>query len=139
MKNFICVAILSAAVIFFFFPHIQAQPDVPDTVKIELSVKSGVIQIVPSSPIVQTGTKILFFTNGSYTFSVLINNYDYFFDIHVTPILLNISTDNWAALTVGSPPAGDTVKNYSVGIVNPKKPIPVPPEAPPKIIIQTNK
>jgi hypothetical protein len=134
MKSFIyTVIILIAAIVVSSLP-IKAQPEVPDTVKIKLSVKSGVIKIDPSSPSVLTGTEILFYTTDSYTFSVLINNYDYFFDIHVTPLILNISAGNGVTLTVGSPPAGDTVKTYSVGIVNPKKPIPVPPESPPKLI-----
>lgn len=137
MKNFISSAILFV-LILFSIPAVMAQPDVPDTVKIKLSVNSGIIQIVPSSPNVLTGTEILFYTTDSYTFNVIIDNYDYFFDNPVTPLMFNVTARNWVVLTIGSPPAGDTVKNYSVGIVNPKKPIPVPPESPPKIIRRTN-
>jgi hypothetical protein len=102
-----------------------------------LSVSSNRIGVDAGTVSVKERDIIIFETDQSYTFTVMIDNYDHFIDNPVTHIILNVSSDNPSRITIDSPPDNDTLKVYSVGIIvtNPHRPIPLPPDSPPRIII----
>lgn len=138
MKKSIGILISVIAAIFFSFRVVPAQEDQPDTVVVELSVvDKDLIKINPMDTTVKQGDRILFYTKDTHTFTVLIDNYDHFFDNPVTPLMFIVTAEDSVMLIIGTPPKADIVKYYSVGVVNPKKPVPLPPEAPPKIILRS--
>lgn len=131
MKKFICPIVVFLAAVILYSPGIQAQDHDVDTVW--LSVRANIIEVNPSDVRVNSGGDIVFCTNSSYTFTVGINNYDRFIDNPVTFLILNVSADNPVKISIGSPPEDDNIKVYSVGTVGKK--VPLPPAAPPRIIL----
>jgi plastocyanin len=135
MQKFICFIVVFLALVTFYSPCIQAQKT--DTVN--LSVSARRISADPLTVKLNVGDNIIFETDQSYTFTIMIDNYDHFFDNPATQIIFNVSAENPVRLPVDSPPDNDTLKVYSVGIVvtNPHTPIPLPPASPPRIILNS--
>ncbi len=141
MKNILWSAVLIALAIAFY-PHssIIAQKDKTiqpaDTVKIGLSVNSDIIVVNPLACEAKRGDFIQFYTKDkSLTFSVIIENYDHFFEDSREPVMGQISYDRPMLLIIDQPPENNNARHYLVGIINPPVPIPLPPEAPPRIIL----
>jgi hypothetical protein len=141
MKNIICSAVLILAAIVFY-PHTitKAQPRTtspsPDTLQTALSVESGRITVIPDSLPSKAGDFVQFVTSAdAYSFKVIIDNYDHFIDSPSDFVTFNVTSNNPVLIKIDTPPKGDNIKYYSVGATASSGPIPLPPLAPPRIII----
>jgi hypothetical protein len=135
MKKFISMLVILLTVLFFYGPPVNAQGQ--DTVKIKLSVASNRNIMVDSmTSYAKERNVIMFYTEDSYSYTVIIDNFDHFFDYAGTLIILPVNENSPGILMIGSPPENDNIKSYSVGVTvkDPKK-TPVPPQAPPRIIL----
>jgi plastocyanin len=105
------------------------------TVSIKLSVINNKIQIDPDSCKVNSGDQISFYTNDdNRNFEVALHNPDGFFS-NIDRVFSGEVVDS-AALVIGidDPDDDHNVKYYSVCVLD-VDPQPLPPDAPPRIIV----
>lgn len=133
MKKFICLIVVLLAAVILYSPDILAQDQV-DTVWLSVNSDNRIL-VRPDTVKVNEQGRIVFCTNKGekFTFTVIIDNYDHFFDYPATPLIFNVSDDSSVPITVGSPPEDNNIKVYSVGTVGKK--VPLPPASPPRIIL----
>lgn len=107
------------------------------TVPIKLSVINNKINVDPDSCKVDSGDTISFYTNDSNTiFEVALHNPDGFF-VDVPRVFSDQVIDSTPlGILIDSPDADNNVKYYSVCILE-TDPQPLPPDAPPRIIVRT--
>ena len=140
MKKFMGITVIITTVILFFYSNIIAQ-DQSNPIEITLSVENNVIKVVDDTCFVDSAGSYIKFTTrqNNITFVVVIDNYDGFFETPVNPLIIMVTRRNPAIFQIGTPPDGDTVKFYSVGVQTAADAVPpLPPEAPPRIILRTN-
>lgn len=107
------------------------------TVPIKLSVISNKISIDPDSCKVDAGDTISFFTDdANTTFEVAIHNPDGFF-VSMPRVFSDQVVDSASLeIQIDNPGSDNNVKYYSVCTLN-MNPQPLPPDAPPRIIVRT--
>ena len=107
------------------------------TVPIRLSVINNKINIDPDSCKVNVNDTVSFFTEDeNKTFEVAVHNPDYFFTGIPRLFSGNVVESTPLEIQIDNPGADNNVKYYSVCELN-INPQPLPPDAPPRIIVHT--
>jgi hypothetical protein len=108
------------------------------TLSVSPSAPPNSIRVEPDSLRVQMGDVVKFKTeNADRIFQILIHNYDRFFHQKGDdPILQDEVTEAApVSFTVNSPSPDHAVKYYSVCVLSEQIPLPSPPDAPPRIVV----
>jgi len=104
-------------------------------VPIKLSVVNNKIRIDPDSCKVNSGDEVRFYTNDTgLTFEVALHNPDAFFVGLPRVYSGNVVDSAPLTIEVDSPDEDHNVKYYSVCVLSVASP-PIPPDAPPRIIV----
>ncbi|HSW56545.1 MAG TPA: hypothetical protein VLH59_15795 [Ignavibacteriaceae bacterium] len=105
-------------------------------VPIKLSVVNNKIRIDPDSCKVNPEDEVRFYTNDNYTFEVALHNPDGFFAELPRVYSGNVKDSEPLTLGIDNPDEDHNVKYYSVCVLDVASP-PAPPDAPPRIIVNT--
>ena len=132
MKNhYWHVLIFSIIIIFSSIIDISAQ------IQFSIDSKTNRIKVEPDSILLKPGSQIQFSTKDTVKYIAIIDNYDHFLDIPDTFKIFYVVKDTPVTLTIGNPLNRNTVKYYSVGVSSKLDEIPpLPPMAPPKIVLK---
>ena len=132
MKNhYWHVLIFSIIIIFSSVIDISAQ------IQFSIDSKTNRIKVEPDSILLKPGSQIQFSTKDTVKYIAIIDNYDHFLDIPDTFKIFYVVKDTPVTLTIGNPLNRNTVKYYSVGVSSKLDEIPpLPPMAPPKIVLK---
>lgn len=101
---------------------------------VKCSIVNNYLEIDPDSLKVNTGDEVKFETSDTEpTYEVVIQNTDGFFSGSTSPWIREVTSTSSATTNTVAAQKG-AVKYYSVGVIN-YNPPPIPPFAPPRIIV----
>ncbi len=130
MKKIVFVLLVTALTTALFSSEIRAA----DTVKVNLTLNKDIISSSTEYAKVKTGDFILFETEGSQTFEVIIMNDNHFFNIDTKMLLFSVQQGKSHMYEVGNPGSGSEAKISPFDVSEPAD-IEIVPTAPPRIVL----